>query len=885
MKLLLVRCLALVASLFGVGAHGEAPFSFDTTPGQLPKEIVPRHYAIRIEPDIEQATLRGTETIDIEVRKPVSKIVLNSLGLKITRAILRTPAEIALAPQIDEKKETLTCALPSELAPGRYQLELSFEGKLTEQPEGLYLTRYASAGEEKRALITQFEATDARRMFPCWDEPVFRAEFQLTTVVPATHVAVSNMPITAERPIDGGKKEVAFAKTPSMVSYLVAFCTGEFEALEGETEGIALRVLTTEGKRHQARYALEATKQLLPYFNRYFGVKYPLPKLDQLSFASTAASGMENWGCIIYNDTAFLYDPATSPQSTRERVFAVVAHEIAHQWFGDLVTMAWWDNLWLNEGFASWMGTKATDHFNPTWKAWLRAAESKERAMRLDARATTHPIQQKVENEAQAGDAFDEIAYSKGQAFIRMLETWLGENVFRDGLRLYMKRHAWSNSTTADLWNALAEVSGQPVREMAAGWTEQPGFPLVKVDQLGANKLRLSQERFAIHQTDPPPLTWKIPVTLGSVSSAKASIRKRDSEPGAHTVLLEAKPIDTAHSGGRPVKLNLGDTGYYRVAYDAKLFERLLKDLPALPEGDRLNLLNDSWALVAAKRQPVATYLDLVSRFQSEPGYPIVQQIVRALGEIDFLARKDDGRERFHSWAREFLRPQLDRLGWTTRPKESPLDQLLRATIIRQLGFFGDQTVLAEARARYEKFLADPGTLTGDLRGAVLEIVGRRADDATYERLRDLARAEKSTEQKQQLYAALAHSLDPKHAAQTLALSVTNELVPRAATRLVIQVALDGEHPDQAWTFAKANLDALLAKQSSIKANDYVPAIFRAFSDPARADELEQFAASHLPADAAPLAARAADEVRFKAELKSRILPEIDAWCRTQARP
>lgn len=879
MNLLSARGVALFLGLLAAATHGEVPFSFDGTPGQLPKDVVPHHYAVRIEPDIEQATLRGTETIEIEVRKPVRQIVLNSLGLKITRARLHTSAEVELTPQVDEGKQTLTCPLASELPPGRYQLEFSFEGKLTEQPEGLYLTRYTSAAGDKRALITQFEATDARRMFPCWDEPVFRAEFQLTAIVPARHLAVSNMPITAEHPLDGGKKEIVFGKTPRMVSYLVAFCAGEFEALEGEADGIPLRVLTTEGKREQARYALEATKQILPYFNRYFGVKYPLPKLDQLSFASTGASGMENWGCIIYNDTAFLYDPATSSQSTRERVFAVVAHEIAHQWFGDLVTMAWWDNLWLNEGFASWMGTKATDHFNPSWKAWLRAAESKERAMRLDARATTHPIQQKVENEAQAGDAFDEIAYSKGQAFIRMVESWLGETSFRDGIRLYMKRHAYSNSTAADLWAALGEVSGQPVREMAAGWTEQPGFPLVKVDQLAPKKFRLSQERFTVHQNDPPPLTWKVPVRWGSAGKTKSQPNSIRSE------LLGQSPLEFALPEARSVKANLGDTGYYRVAYDSELFERLVKNLAILAEGDRLNLLNDSWALVAAKRQPVATYLNLAGRCRTEPSYPILHQILWVFGEIDFLAQNRDERDRFQAWAREFLRPQFERLSWNPRPDESPLDGLLRASVVRQLGFFGDETVLREARARYERFLADPATLTGDLRGAVLNVIGRHADDVVYGKLHELAKAESSTEQKRLLYGALANSLDPKHAAQTLALSVTDELVPRAATRLVIEVAIDGEHPEQAWTFAKANLPALFAKQSSIKANDYVPSIFRAFSETIRADELEKFAAQHLPPDAAPLAARAADEIRFKAELKARALPEIDAWCRTQTRP
>ena len=245
------------------------------------------------------------------------------------------------------------------------------------------------------------EATDARRMFPCWDEPVFRATFELTAVVPAAHTAISNMPATSETPLDGGLKEVRFARSPAMASYLIAFSAGELDSIEDEVNGVTLRIFPTAGKREQARYALDATKQILPFYNEYFGIKYPPPKLDQVAFPSTGASGMENWGAILYNDTALLYDPATSSQDTKERVFGVVAHEIAHMWFGDLVTMAWWDNLWLNEGFASWMGTKAKDKFNSDWQVWLRAADARELAMQLDARATTHPIQQPVASEAQ----------------------------------------------------------------------------------------------------------------------------------------------------------------------------------------------------------------------------------------------------------------------------------------------------------------------------------------------------------------------------------------------------------------------------------------------------------------------------------------------------
>jgi len=849
----------------------EAPFNLDLTPGKLPKDVIPERYDIEIAPSIEKAAFTGSVTIDLKVRKPVSKLVLNSLGLNIRNGWLEASTRTSLTPVLNEKEQILTFALPKELPAGSAKLTIQFDGKLSETPEGLFITRYATAGGEKRALMTQFQAADARRMFPCWDEPVFRARFRLTATVPAKWMALYNMPEESSTNVADGLKTVRFAESPSMVSYLVAFAAGELESIEDEVDGIKLRVITTEGKREQARYALEATKQVLPYFNEYFGTKYPLPKLDQVSFASTSASGMENWGLITYNDLAFLYDPKVSTQRTKERVYEVVAHEIAHQWFGDLVTMAWWDNIWLNEGFASWMASKSMDRFNPDWRVWLRAAGDKEYAMQLDARASTHPVQQRIDNEAQAGDAFDQITYQKGQSFIRMLEAWLGEEPFRNGIRAYMKKHAYSNTTTADLWASLAQASGQPVSSMAAGWTEQPGFPLVNVSP-GSGNIMMSQERFRIGETKVAPLTWQVPVRFGAPGpEGSSSVR-----------LLDSKPM-SVESTGPVFKANLGDTGYYRVRYEGVLLTQLLAKAGSLPEADRLNLLNDTWALVQAGRESITTFLNLVQQLTNDASPTISQNVVDRLWEIDRLARDMGKTESLRAWTRTFLQPKLKELGWDARPDESPLSTMLRAGVIGLLAQSGDESVKKEALSRFEKFLHDPSTLTGDLRARVLTIVGRDADEATYGRLHELARKETSTEQKRFLYESLAASRNPKLAEKTLAITITEELVPRAATGLVLRVG--EEHPKLAWEFAKPNLELLLSKLSSLKANDYVPNIFRNFTDAPRADELETFGKGNLPPDAAPMIARGAEEIRQNSELKSRIVPEIDTWCRQQVAP
>ena len=498
--------LFLVAefSIMSSALASEKPFSFKDTPGKLPKDVVPTDYSIRIVSDIDKLTFAGTETVKLNVRRRVRQLVLNALELKIEAASIdgkELPGSII---KTDAKNELLTLALPSGLATGEHTLTLGFTGKINAQGQGLFYMQYQEQGTGARKIMlgSQFEATDARRFFPCWDEPVFRARFQLTAVVPENWLAVSNMPVESEKKIAGGK-EVRFAATPPMSSYLNVFVAGELDFIESRSGPTQLRVIATKGKAEMGRYALEATAQILQYYNDYFGVAYPLPKLDQIALPGGFGGAMENWGGITYYESKLLFDPKSSSAETKQDIYEVLAHEMAHQWFGDLVTMAWWDNLWLNEGFASWMGSKCTAHFNPQWEVWLRRESPRDPSRRVG-------IQQPVATEAEANSAFDDITYKKGQSFLRMLENFLGEDVFRQGIRRYMAAHMYSNTTTADLWNALSEASGKPVGEIAAGWTEQPGFPVVKVKREQAGNVSLTQERFTVNFTNAPPLEWNV---------------------------------------------------------------------------------------------------------------------------------------------------------------------------------------------------------------------------------------------------------------------------------------------------------------------------------------------------------------------------------------
>jgi aminopeptidase N len=861
-----------VSTIVATSALAAERFSFDATPGKLPKSVVPHHYALRLETDLDKFTTRGRVVVDIEVRKPVREIVLNALDLEITKAALMTGGEegMSLEHKLDPEQQTLTLSLPRELAKGKYRLALEFNGRITDRAQGLYYVKYAAPGGRKVMLGTQMEATDARRMFPCWDEPVFRASYEMTVVVPEKHLAVSNMPIEHERPLGSGLKEVQFKQTPPMASYLVVLVSGELEELKGEADGVQIRVITTEGKRDQARYALETTEKLLAYYDQYFGVKFPLPKLDQIAIPGGFTGAMENWGGITYNESHLLFDPQTTSLGTKRVIFSVIAHEMAHQWFGDLVTMAWWDNIWLNEGFASWMGTKATDHFNPDWQVWLLADSDKSGVMSEDARKTTHPIQQRVDNESQANDAFDQITYRKGQAFLRMLENYLGEDQFRRGLHEYISDHRYSNTTTADLWKALEKVSGKPIASIAACWTEQPGLPVVKVrtDCVGGRQVvTLEQERFTVQDPQATPLQWKVPVALMDVGHA-----------GAPTMtLLEAKsaPVTLGDCSG-VIKANAGDAGYYRVSYEPALLAKLEK--ADLPVADRLNLLNDSWAMVEANRTPATGYLELADSQRGATEYAIWTQILAALDRLDELEEGQPGRVAFHRYAVGLLRPQLQRLGWEHKAGEPSLDALLRAAVILRLGLFGDAAVKAEAQSRFAKLLADPTTLSADLRAPVLRIVGRYADKQTYDQLHDLARKARTTDERRQAYFAMASAADPDLARATLALSLTDETVPQETTHFVIDVADLGEHQELAWGFAQQHMKQLLAGVEAFRRNGYVPGILGAFSDAARADELEAYVKANIGEGARVKARETAERIRLRAAIKQRELPAIDRW-------
>jgi aminopeptidase N len=866
----------------------EKPYDFATTPGKLPKNIVPQKYSIRIKPDITKLTFSGSEAVKIEAREPVRELVLNALELQITSASVDEKSLPSSSIKLDRKEETLRLVLPEELPEGIHTLVLSFTGKINQQGQGLYYARYREQGTntEKTLLGTQFEATDARRVFPCWDEPSFRARFQLTAVVPENFLAISNMPVESENKIPGGK-EVRFAMSPSMSSYLNVFVTGEFAVVETKVDETQIRVVTTKGKGEQGRYALEATGQILRYYNDYFGTPYPLPKLDQIAIPGGFGGAMENWGGITYYESALLFDSEKSSEATKQLIYEVIAHEVAHMWFGDLVTMAWWDNLWLNEGFASWMGTKCTAHFNPQWEVWLKNSEPrdptrrpgivKEAAMQGDALSTTHPIQQKISTEAEANSAFDDITYKKGQSFLRMLESFLGEDVFREGIRKYIGKHRYSNTTTADLWNSLSEASGQPVGDIASGWTEQPGFPVINVTRSKGAKVALTQERFTIRFPKAPALQWQIPVTysLGEHTPATQLMSGRTAE-------IPNVPLDKA------LKLNADGAGYYRVQYDAGLWKQLLDQMPKLNPADRVNLLSDAWALAQANREPLSTYFDAIEKLPLSAGLAEREQVINVFDYIDRLLLGTPTRDLFRKYANAIMRPLFTPLGWEPKKNEDPRSATLRAALIELLGHFADAEIVAGCEQHFQKYLTNPKSLPPDLRSPVFNVVARTANEQTWMKLHELGMQTTSVEEKQNYYMALSYATDPTLIQRTLQIALTDELPTSRASYLVAAVARNSDHPELAWQFAKENMNEILAKVDALAANRYPPSLFTFFSESARISEIQNYAKNNLPAGSTTdqAVAQAVDEIGFRSEFKERVTRQLTTRIgQSQSRP
>jgi puromycin-sensitive aminopeptidase len=686
---------------------------------RLPRSVVPRHYTITMEPDLEAFTFKGSELVDVDVVEPVEQIVINALDIVITAGELVQPAtgqRRAITPEYDPDRERATLILDAVAEPGMWELSLDWTGELNDQLHGFYRSTYqGDSGEEKILATTQFESTHARRAVPCWDEPDLKATFGVTLIVDEHLTAISNQPETEREPIGDGRSKVTFKDTMVMPVYLLTFIVGELETTEPiDVDGTPLRIVHRPGQAHLTAFALEAGAHGLRYLADYYDIPYPGDKLDMIAIPDFAWGAMENLGAITFRDSDLLVDPERATQAEIERVAGVVNHELAHMWFGDLVTMRWWDGVWLNEAFATFMEVKAQDHFRPEWHSWLYYGADRNAAMEIDALTTTRSVEFPVASPEESNAMFDVLTYEKGSAVLRMLEQYLGEAVFRSGISTYLRTHAYGNTVTDDLWAALESVSGEPVGEIMHPWIYQGGLPHLHVAPTH-DGYQISQDQFRYLGVGDG--RWKVPVLY------------RTADSDGRLLLDEPANVSTES----PIIVNAGGHGFYRIRYDASLLEAFEADMSSLDPAERYALVKDVWASVLAGETPVASFLDLASTLADETEPMVWNAVLPALNEIRHVASSDD-RHAFEAYIRDLTSVAANRLGWVSEPGEPERVRQWRGDMLRAMGVMGsDGETMAQAGEILEQARAEPDTVDADAAAAALSIVAAGGGMAEFE--------------------------------------------------------------------------------------------------------------------------------------------------------
>ena len=844
------------------------------TAQRLPDGIArPDNYKLKFTPDLEKATFEGDETITVRVLKPTSEITLNSADIDFHEISITSGGATQKAKATAEKdKEMVVLAVEKPLAAGPATIHITYTGILNSEMRGLYLGK---DDQGRKYAASQFEATDARRAFPSFDEPDYKATFDITAVADKGQVAISNYKVESDTPGPGDKHTVTFATTAKMSSYLAALVVGNFEYVEGSVDGIPIRVYSTPGKKEMGRFALEAAESIVGYMNKYFAIKYPYGKLDLIALPDFSAGAMENIGCITFREVLLLIDEKQGSVDLKKTIASVTSHEIAHMWFGDLVTMKWWDDIWLNEGFATWMSSKPIKQWRPEWNFDLDDVSGTGGTLNVDSLANTRPIHQAAETPAQIQELFDGIAYGKAASVLRMLESYLGEETFRAGVNAYLKEHQYANSTADDFWDTQAKTSHKPVDKVMPTWVKQPGAPIVNVKaQCSGNStnVSLAQQRYYVDRAKFEAANdqlWQIPLCLkGSASGAvKCELMTKKEEtftlPGCSNWVLT----------------NAGATGYYRTGYQPDAVRALATDAETkLTPAERIALQNDIWASVRVGKEPVGDYLAFAQGLQSDRNRAVVEDVLGRLNYIGQYLVNDSDRDAFRSWLRAYLSPAMKEVGWEPKAGESDEQRTLRSRVIGSLGYDArDPEALAQARKLADKALADPSSVDSELAGGAFGLAALNGDSEFYDKLMVALKNPKSPELYYAYFFTLPQFSDQKLLQRTLDYAVSPDVRSQDALGLITNVLGNPAGEKLAWDFIQSHWDAV-AKAGGPFASAQVVGATSVFCDAAMRDQVTQFFTAHKVEAAERTYKQSIERINNCVDLKSQQEAQLATW-------
>ncbi|KAF5186168.1 Aminopeptidase [Thalictrum thalictroides] len=852
---------------------------------RLPKFAIPKRYDLKLKPDLIACTFTGTVEINLEIFSDTKFLVLNASQLEFDHSSIyftnpNTKEYRKLDVNLLEEDEILVLGFDEDLPIGEGSLYIGFKGILNDQMKGFYRSTYEHNGEKKNMAVTQFEPADARRCFPCWDEPAFKATFKITLDVPEDLMALSNMPIIEDHS-DGNLKTVSFQESPIMSTYLVAVVVGLFDYVEDHTpDGIKVRVYCQVGKGNQGKFALDVAVKTLGLYREYFDTPYSLPKLDMVAIPDFAAGAMENYGLVTYRETALLYDDQHSAAANKQRVAVVVAHELAHQWFGNLVTMEWWTHLWLNEGFATWVSYLAADILFPEWNIWTQFLDETTGGLTLDGLTESHPIEVEIQHANEIDEIFDAISYEKGASVIRMLQSFLGPECFQRSLASYIKLYACSNAKTEDLWAVLERESGEPVNKLMYSWTKQQGYPVISVNVRG-NKLEFEQSQFmlsGVHGNG----QWIVPISLccGSYDVRKNFLLQTKSDAVDIMEFLGASNAanNTVEKGNHQkwIKLNVDQAGFYRVKYDEELAARLRYAIEAnhLSATDRFGnvtvqfdlkasvmnrkltvilifsgILDDSFALSMGCKQSLSSLFILMSAYKTEHEYTVLSNLITVSRKVAKIAA--DASPDLLDFIKQFFinlfQYSAERLGWEPHKNESHLDAMLRGEVLTALALFGDDNTQSEAIERFRSFLNDRNTplLPPDTRKAAYVAVMQSASKSNrwgYESLLRIYRETDLSQEKTRVLSSLTSCPDADIVLEALNFLLSSEVRSQDA---VYGLGVSREGREIAWRWLKDKWDHILKTfGSGYLLTDFVSTVVSPFSSKDKAAEVEEFFAS-----------------------------------------